>query len=82
MDDDILPVTDDPVDRFTLMDDTLALMREAQVKARKSFALSGRGNGSVFAEVYPIGLVSLSHRYRVGTTVVQHHLGLHNSCYY
>ena len=65
------PISDSDIDKI----------RYPDKKIQRSIQLPRRGEGSVYIEVYPTGLVRLSHRIRDGKRFLQTKLGLHSSCY-
>ena len=64
-----------------ISDSDIANIRFPNKKIQRSAQLSHRGDGSVYIEIYPTGLVRLSHRIREGRGFLQTKLGLHSSCY-
>ncbi len=66
---------------LAISDHDIANCRFPEKKIQRSVQLSHRGDGSVYVEIYPTGLVRLSHRIREGKNFLQTKLGLHSSCY-
>ena len=65
----------------SISDSDIANIRFPDKKIQRSIQLPRRGEGSVYIEIYPTGLVRLSHRIREKEKFLQTKLGLHSSCY-